>query len=93
MSSVELLNYFSTSDDLDSPDAAASERAVNGDLTADNDQGELKLVYLDKDGSGPPKLSVHFSHSAPSPDKDAYEGETENLLQEEVRTRCLSHAH
>ena len=85
MSSVELLKYVTTSDDLDSLDSA-SDHALNGELRiSSGDEGELKLVYLEKDGSGPPALSVLYSHSAPAPvasDNAASEEKAQDLLQE-----------
>ena len=82
MSSVELLKYSATSEDLDSPDSA-DDHPMNGELTADGYEGGLKLVYLKKDGSGPPELSVHYSQSVSvASDNGASEESTKDLLQE-----------
>ena len=94
MSSVELLKYSAASEDLDSPDAV-DDHAMNGELAADGHDGGLKLVYLKKDGSGPPELSVHYSHSVSvASDNGASDESTKDLLQE-VRSIqwWWSHAH
>ena len=88
MSEVELVNVSRLSD---SPSTGPPDRldgsSINGDLprTDDDHEATTKLVYLDKEGvgSGAPEVSVHYSKSVHSPERDEEcDGEADRLLHE-----------
>lgn len=88
MSEVELVNVSRPSD---SPSTGPPDRldgsSINGDLprTGNDNEATTKLVYLDKEGagSGAPEVSVHYSKSSHSPERDEEcDGEADRLLHE-----------
>ena len=79
MSEIELTNVRRLNDSTGPPGGLS----LNGDLPTDNDhEATTELVYLDKEGSGTPAISAHYSKSAHSPEYDEEcGGEADGLLQ------------
>lgn len=83
MSEVKLVNITRLNDVTGSPDCLEGP-SINGDLPATDNDHEVttELVYLDKEGSGAPEISAHYSKSAHSPEHDEEcDGEADILLQ------------
>ena len=83
MSEVELVNVTRLSDGT-GPPGCSEGPSINGDLPATDNDHEVttKLVYRDKEGSGAPEISIHYSKSAHSPEHDEEcDGEADSLLQ------------
>jgi hypothetical protein len=81
MSEVELVNVMRLSDSTGTgPPDRLEGSSVNGDLPHDH-EATTELVYLDKEGSGAPEVSVHYSKCAHSPEHDEEcDGEADRLL-------------
>ena len=79
MSEIELTNVRRLNDSTGPPGGLS----LNGDPPTDNDhEATTELVYLDKEGSGTPAISAHYSKSAHSPEYDEEcGGEADGLLQ------------
>ncbi len=81
MSEVELVNVTRLNDNPGTgPPDRLEGSSINGDLLHDH-EATTELVYHDREGSGAPEVSVHYSKSAHSPKHDEEcDGEADRLL-------------